>query len=484
MYDNPELAEITRTPLYLQAWLSLADEEPIPTTKGQLIERLIMAHEERPEHQHQLHEAPVEGFHRRYLGDLAARMREDGTPAFMEQDMHSEISSTAEALVQTGQLGAKPSPKEVLDVLCGHHLLVRYGGAGDDVAVSFHHQQIEEWFASHFVERRILESVTAPDIFSSVLVDLINEPRWEEPILFAMERLGRGSSEGLNAAADVVRASLGIDPVFAARMATCGGDSLLSSVRLDFVDLGQRWHTESRQDRALAFVITAGLDEFSDEIWSLVGHENNQIQMGTFRVVEPFNPRCLGNDWRIRFGAMDVNTRETFAGEIGFEGGAEGLRMAGEIAASDPSMAVRVAAINPLHFRGARRHIQTILNDAPPELWKCLAEKSFDYEMLAPEHRERFIAEKQGQLSSLSGGAELYGLLLNLDRIGSSEATERIVSEVASDGLDMKAENVDYLIDRAREIDPERTARVFESRIYADQPLGRRGGGMPQRLTP
>ena len=78
-------------------------------------------------------------------------------------------------------------PRRVLDTLVSHHTLVRSGGV-----IEFHHQQIQEWFASHAVEELIRQSAGGNLKARNRLVSsILNLPAWEESILFAIERLSR-----------------------------------------------------------------------------------------------------------------------------------------------------------------------------------------------------------------------------------------------------------------------------------------------------
>ena len=58
-------------------------------------------------------------------------------------------------LVASGQITIIP-PNVVLEALVSHHVLMR---GGDTPGYSFQHQQFQEWYASHSVERLMLEAV-------------------------------------------------------------------------------------------------------------------------------------------------------------------------------------------------------------------------------------------------------------------------------------------------------------------------------------
>src|SRR5207245_2664752 len=79
----------------------------------------------------------------------------------------------------------------VLDVLVSDHVLVR---AGDTPGYSFQHHQFQEWYASHTVGRRIVAAATDPAECVALKTEILDLPAWEEPILFAVERLARGDT--------------------------------------------------------------------------------------------------------------------------------------------------------------------------------------------------------------------------------------------------------------------------------------------------
>ena len=66
--------------------------------------------------------------------------------------------------------------------------------------MSFQHQQFEEWYASFEVEQAMRASAAGEDEARRHLrVDILNQPAWEESILFTCERVSRKAG-----AADIV----------------------------------------------------------------------------------------------------------------------------------------------------------------------------------------------------------------------------------------------------------------------------------------
>jgi hypothetical protein len=123
------------------------------------------------------------------LGHLAVLATQTANTTIADNAARWSISNTAALLASTGQIATKPEPEAVLDVLVSNHVLTR---AGDTPGYSFQHQQFQEWYASHSVEHRIMAAAADPAECAALKAEILDLPAWEEPILFAVERLARG----------------------------------------------------------------------------------------------------------------------------------------------------------------------------------------------------------------------------------------------------------------------------------------------------
>lgn len=222
---HPELDDITRVPLYLRALLSLADKEPLPETKEALLRAFIETHEQNEDHKGPLGDV-LQDCHRRYLEEIAVALIQSGTTTLGEEHARRVVAQTGRSLEQDGQIGRPPEPRDALVTLSGHHLLVRTGTNEGEI-FSFQHQQFQEWFASRYVERLILDAGgTASEVRERLCAEIIDIRSWEEPVLFAIDRLGRGDDFEVAAAANVAVWTLGIDPMFAAAMIQRAGSGV------------------------------------------------------------------------------------------------------------------------------------------------------------------------------------------------------------------------------------------------------------------
>jgi hypothetical protein len=206
--------ELVTIPLYLTALLALPDGMPFPTTKEEVLRRFVDAHDEDTQRGEAL--APVtHGLHRRFLEDLAACATRAATTTLAEAVARKSVSETDDALVAEGQITDKPQPNAVLEALISHHLLMR---AGDPGGYSFQHQQFQEWYASHIVERLMLAGLSDAASHDKLKADVLNQPVWEEAILFACERLARGDQSQQEACVTAILAAFEVDPILAAEM--------------------------------------------------------------------------------------------------------------------------------------------------------------------------------------------------------------------------------------------------------------------------
>ena len=206
--------ELVTIPLYLTALLSLPENAPFPTTKEEVLRHFVAAHEKEASHTEALR-AVVEGFQQDYLDGLAVSATRTANTAIADSDARRSIVETAKLLAENQQITIAPSPNAVLDVLVSNHVLMR---AGDTPGYSFPHQQFQEWYASHSVERRIIAEVADPKGREVLKAEVFNLPVWEEAILFTVERLARGDPHQRSACGKAIVAAFEVDPILAAEM--------------------------------------------------------------------------------------------------------------------------------------------------------------------------------------------------------------------------------------------------------------------------
>jgi hypothetical protein len=374
--------ELVTIPLYLTALLALAENAPFPTTKEELLSRFVAAHEQGSQHAEAL-TLVTHGLHQRFLEDLAVAGTRAANTTIAESSARRSISKTDETLVTDGQITDKPQPNAVLDALVNHHVLVR---ASDGNGFSFQHQQFQEWFASHFVERLVLASIGDSVSRDLLQNDVLNMPAWEESILFACERLARGSQRQQEACGAAILTAFHVDPMLAAEMIFRSTDVVWAYVSETIQTFVARWHTPGKVDRSLRFMIGTGRPEFMGRVWPLITHENDQVRAAAFQAGRRFRPSLLGSDATERIAALSPKIRKRVLHDIAADSAMDGLDLATMIAAADPDAEVKAAVIEALAFRHADRHVADILRDADERTFDLVIRKD-----LLDESSDEFV---------------------------------------------------------------------------------------------
>ena len=358
--------ELVTIPLYLTTLLALPEGAPFPTTKEEVLRRFVSVHEQDALRAESLRDVTY-GLHQRFLEGLAVTATRIANTTMSEAVARKSVFETASALEAEGQIIEKPQPSTVLDVLVSYHLLQR---EGDPSGYSFQHQQFQEWYASLFVESLMVASIEDPTSQNKLKVDVLNQPVWEESILFACERLARGDLKQQESCSAAIMAAFDVDPMLAAEMIYRSTDTIWAQVGSTILGCIKQWHTPGKVDRALHFMISSGRSEFFDQVWPLITHKNNQVHLSALRAGRRFRPSVLGSNASMKIAALPVENRKHVLYEIVSNSGMEGLDLATAVASNDPDPEVKAEVIGALAFRRAKRHMADVLRGAE--------EKTFD----------------------------------------------------------------------------------------------------------
>lgn len=358
--------ELVAIPLYLTALLSLSENEPFPTTKEEVLRHFVAAHENEASRAEALR-VVAQGFQQDYLEGLAVVTTQTTKTAIADTNARRSISNTATLLADNGQITIKPQPDAVLDVLVSNHVLMR---AGDMPGYSFQHQQFQEWYASHSVERRIVTKVAVPEGWEALKGEVFNLPAWEEAILFAVERLARGDADQLAACGKAIIVAFEVDPILAAEMIFRSTEAVWVQIAATIQELVARWHAPGKVDRAVRFMLTSGRPEFLDAVWPLITNENEQISLNALRNCRRFRSSILGKDAEKKIKVLPQRPRTVLLQEMASRSGMDGLDLASAIAKNDPDPKVQASVVDALAFRRADRHVAEVLQRA--------GEKTFD----------------------------------------------------------------------------------------------------------
>ena len=358
--------ELVSIPFYLTALINTPGNGTLPTTKEEVLRHFVNYHEKRPLNAEALDKVAL-GKHKEILSELGTEATRTANSSITETRARTVVFEAEKHLHEEGQLSNIPQPKDILEILIKHHVVVY----SVEKLISFQHQQFQEWYASFKVEDMILALINGnADALRRLKTEILNIPSWEEPVLFACERLSRGSDHHKRTLTDVIRITLyDIDPMFAAEMIYRCTDDIWELISEEVCQFVERWHIPGKVDRASRFMIRTGRPDFSEKIWELISDRFLQQHFSIFHGAYQFRPSVLGTDSKSRFLTLPVHEREAIIPELILNGGIKGMELGAEWAKSDPSGNVKLEAISSLYYRHGERLIREILKDVSREFW-------------------------------------------------------------------------------------------------------------------
>lgn len=366
--------ELMSIPLYLMALLSLPEGTPFPTTKEEVLRCFVSAHERDAGHAATL-QAVVAGFQQDYLNGLAVLATTNANTSIADADARRSVSTTMRKLIDDGQVMAVTGqPSALLDTFVSSHLLMR---SGDAPGYAFQHQQFQEWYASHEVERLMLLAVTDPAVRIRLKSDILNHRYWTEAILFAIERAARQEADEQAACSGAILAAFDVDPILAAEMIFRATEAVWQPIANSISERVRGWHALGKVDRAVLFMMTSGRPDFFDVLWPLLTHPDQQVQLSALRVGSRFRPSVLGANAEERIKALTLEIRKSVLHEIASNSGIDGLDLATSIAAQDGNPEVKASVVSALWFRRADRHIADLLRDATDATFDLLVKRNY-----------------------------------------------------------------------------------------------------------
>ena len=363
--------ELVTIPLYLTALLSLPDGAPFPSTKEEVLRRFVAMHEQEVSRANSLRDV-VCGFQQNYLVDFAVFATVSANTAVTESNARKSVTQTAQVLMADGQITITTQPDKILDSLVSNHLLTF---SADIQGYSFQHQQFQEWYASHYVEQLMLQAVGDPAAHEKLKAEVFDQRKWEEAVLFAVERSAHGGASSIAACSTAIRVAFDVDPVLSGEMIFRATDEVWDAIGTEMQSLVGQWHAPGKVDRAVIFMIASGRPEFGDFLWPLISHTNFEVFMSTFRAVKQFRSSVLGSDAPKRIADLSPKIRNKILHIIASKSGIDGLDLATTIARIDNDPDVKATVAVELSFRRADRHVADLLKDAGDATYDILAKK-------------------------------------------------------------------------------------------------------------
>ena len=458
------IRELVAIPLYLATLLAHTPGATLPTTKEEVLRLFVKEHERVSDKAETLRET-LFGFHTEALRALAIEATRSGSTALSDNKARAVVKSVEDQLVTDGQITSAPQPTMVIDILVSHHLLVRAEGASG--GLSFQHQQFQEWYASLEVETLMRASAANDgDGRRNLRVNVLNSYAWEEPILFACERMSRGDESGVQAVATSILEAIGIDPILAAEMIYRSTPAVWDRIKDKIEDFVRRWHTSEKVDRAVRFMITTGRSEFASQIWPLISSLDSNVYLSVFRAARRFRPSVLGTDIQARITQFPEEQREHIISEIAMESGIDGIELAMKLGQADVSAMVQASVIEALQFRRADRFVLDILRSAPDEVWGLLARKGYAEEIRDPDAVARFRLEQNKMIEAATDPLGKLRELLNAARGGLSLGHE-VGSTIENADFPVRDQQAGWIIAEAHKLYPNDVATALVHRLEA-----------------
>jgi hypothetical protein len=421
-WRTPGIKDLISIPLYLTVLLSQTSGEALPTTKEEILRLFVDNHEQDIEKATELRKIFL-GIHRDILYKLAAEATYEITTAISESRARSLCKSATDSLIEQGQLASPIEPATALNAFVNLHTLIR---SDTDGALSFQHQQFQEWYASFHVEGLMLSAKGGNSEDLDKLREYVIDQRiWEESILFACERLSRADASEVEAVAFTIQQTLGIDPLLSAEIIYRSSEDVWHLVKDDVQGFVQKWHRPGQVDRAVSFMINTGRPDFFEYLWPLFSDENDQVHLAALRAGKRFRAAILGAKIQIKLSSLPEKLRKHIISEIAHYGDIPGMELSTQLAIDDPSAKVKFETIGSLLFRHADRQASEILRTSPDEVWSELAKHNYADVISDPECQERLRAELKKYIGAETDPYRKVRTLISRD-----EKSDEIASQI------------------------------------------------------
>ena len=467
-WQTSGVRELITVPLYLTALLGLPEDVELPRTKEELLSRFVTVHEKDYQRSEALGEATDE-LHTRYLQGLAETATRAANTTIGDSAARKSVVDVATVLEAEGQISGKPKPNMVLDALVNHHVLV---GEREPAGYSFQHQQFQEWYVSKVVGDLMTDARGCRKARGSLKADVLNQRVWEEPILFACERLARGDDVQQEICGEAILAALEVDPMLAAEMIWRSSDGVWRRVRASVEEFVELWHTPGTVDRAVRFMSISGREEFHGQVWPLITHENEQIHLAVFDAGTRFRSSVLGKDAGLRLKDVCPKMRQTILGQTAMYGAMDGMDFAADVAKADRDPQVKARVAEALAFRGADRHVATVLQDAEDATFDLLTDRTL-FDAIADDGVRLGLAAAH-ERKYVHGIPPRKRLEFLVSESGEKDASVEVTTIIAEMEFEGREDYADHLVDLADARFPEAVTEALLRRVREGRELPRR----------
>ncbi|NLE90526.1 MAG: hypothetical protein GX602_06320 [Dehalococcoidales bacterium] len=459
------LGDLLTIPLYLNVFLGTTSGDSLPTTREEILAKFIAEVEQNRDKMEILY--VLQGFHREYLETLAIESTQEGRTTVPEAKARTVISEAQKLLQSKGQISNILEPSKVLDILFRTHILVRVEEETESTA--FQHQQFQEWFASFHVEK-LMQAMSAGEgeARKELREGVLNSFFWEEPVLFACERLSRKGKVDEKVLSKAILETLGIDPLLSAEMIWRSSDNVWEEVKANVIGFVEKWHRGNIVDGAVRFMMRTGKPEFSKYIWPLISNPDPNIHLGALLTDQEIRAGVLDDESREKIAALPEQTRTNILSEIAINGDLDAVEFVTDMAVNDKNCQVQTSVIEFLSFRGEERFVKKILEGAPDEVWISIARNWHPEDFSDPELSGR-IREKAVEIFNEE---EDLSRLLNIplvEKPGSLDVGMKICSLIQRMDISEKSRDDIWAIHRAYMLAPEEVAKALVMRLEHDK---------------
>lgn len=480
--NNRSLSQITRTPLFLIELIKIyQDNYTLPKTRVEIFEQVIRRIENSSEHSANLQSSPIFGKSEYYLTWLSSYTTRLGQVIIKYNNACSEIKAASTQLQHDGQLQTVPEPNDIMNILCDHHILVK--SSYPDVTIRFVHQQFQEYYAYLYIKKwiqMVVESKEDKDV-CQFQEEIINYPIWEEPLKLLAEEM----ADKLEASSDehilksdeyLVRWTIPVDPVLAAKLINILGGSIWNIVKNDFEPILREWYDcddENHKACALAAMFATGRDSFSDIIWPLLEDENNQVRFGTYRTAKPFMLNCLGDNWQNRINGWNEERRAEFISELSINCETDIIDVLENYAQNDPSRIVRIAAINEIGWYYSANKLHNIISTCDKETFEIIITDDYILNKIPEEQIPRAIKTYLEFLKVEDNQNKRLRLLLKMYNLDKSKSISLLKKELESFQPEKRDSLINDFLKKVAGEDPEWVSRwvcqqIANGNLYYD----------------
>ncbi len=480
--SNRSLSQITRTPLFLIELIEIyQDSHTLPRTRVEIFERILRKIEISSEHSVNLQSPPMSGKSEYYLIWLSSCATRLGQVIIKYDDACREIDAATTQLQHNGQLQTVPEPTGIINILCDRHILVK--SSYPDSTVRFVHQQFQEYYAYLYIKNlllTIMESKEEKDI-RSFQEEILNYPIWEEPLRLLVEEIAEklavlpDNEHALKVGEYLVRWTIPVDPVFAATLVKVLGDTIWNIVKDDFEAILRKWYEcpdENHKKCALAAMFATGKDAFTDIIWPLLEHEDNQVRLKTYSTAKRLFVSSLGNNWKNRIDKWTEDLRSEFLRNLAHYG-TDVINILKDYAQSDSSQKVKVTAINEIGWYYSASRLYDIISTCDEEIFKIIIEDDYILSKIPEKQIPRAIEIYLGLLKDEDNQNKRLRLLLRMYNLDKSKSISLLKKELESFQPEKRDSLINDFLKKVAGEDPEWVSRwvcqqIANGNLYYD----------------